>query len=91
MLLVVCYLTQALVPLKRAVDEAVIPAVAKANIRERIAALTRRCLDAAKVRQWLRMIRLCVQGGGGGGQDGGCVGDIGGGGVRQGMHALSMC
>lgn len=35
--------------LKRAVDEVVIPAVAKANIRDRIAALTRRCLDAQKV------------------------------------------
>lgn len=40
---------QALIPLKRAVDEAVIPAVAKTSIRERIAALTRRCLDAQKV------------------------------------------
>lgn len=43
------YAEQALVPLKRAVDEGVIPAVAKANIRERIAALTRRYLDAQKV------------------------------------------
>lgn len=41
---------QALVPLKRAVDEVVIPAVAKAEIRDRIAALTRRYLDAQKVR-----------------------------------------
>lgn len=40
---------QALVPLKRAVDEVVIPAVAKAEIRDRIAALTRRYLDAQKV------------------------------------------
>jgi hypothetical protein len=45
----VCALPQALVPLKRAVDEVVIPAVAKAEIRDRIAALTRRYLDAQKV------------------------------------------
>lgn len=54
-------LSQALVGLKRAVDEVVIPAVAKANIRDRITALTRRCLDAQKVgltrhvRGWLAL------------------------------------
>jgi alanyl-tRNA synthetase len=39
---------QALIPLKGAVDTAVCPAAAKAAIRDRIAALTKRCLEAAK-------------------------------------------
>lgn len=40
---------QALVPLKSAVDVAVIPAATKATIRDRIAALIKRAMEAAKV------------------------------------------
>lgn len=39
---------QALVPLKSAVDVAVIPAAKKAEIRDRIASLIKRAMDAAK-------------------------------------------
>uniref|UniRef100_A0A383VXA1 Alanine--tRNA ligase n=1 Tax=Tetradesmus obliquus TaxID=3088 RepID=A0A383VXA1_TETOB len=41
-------LEKALIPLKGAVDTAVCPAAAKAAIRDRITALTKRCLEAAK-------------------------------------------
>jgi hypothetical protein len=47
-LLLVVKCLQALIPLKGAVDTAVCPAAAKAAIRDRIAALTKRCLEAAK-------------------------------------------
>eukprot|EP00878_Enallax_costatus_P015464 GHUV01016198.1.p1 GENE.GHUV01016198.1~~GHUV01016198.1.p1 ORF type:complete len:245 (+),score=117.92 GHUV01016198.1:1379-2113(+) len=42
------HLEKALVPLKSAVDVAVIPAATKAEIRDRIAALIKRAMDAAK-------------------------------------------
>jgi hypothetical protein len=48
LLLLLLLLLQALIPLKGAVDTAVCPAAAKAAIRDRIAALTKRCLEAAK-------------------------------------------